>query len=71
MKSGTLRMPVSIQVLEDLDARFPGIKEELCPDGSLRPDVSVVVGTDISALGMLQSVDEDSEIHFVPTIAGG
>ena len=59
------------EVLEDLESRFPGIIDQLCEDGSIRPDVSVVVGDDISALGMLQKVDEDSEIHFLPTIAGG
>ena len=59
------------EVVEDLESRFPGIKDRLCEDGSIRPDFSVVVGSDVSALGLLTKVDENSEVHFLPVLAGG
>ena len=59
------------EVLEDIEVRFPGIMDRLCQDGSLRPDVSVVVGGAIATLGLLQRVEPDTEIHFLPVLAGG
>ena len=32
------------EVLENIENQFPGIMDRLCQDGSIRPDVSVVVG---------------------------
>ncbi len=59
------------EVLEDVENQFPGIMDRLCQDGSIRPDVSVVVGGAISTLGLLQRVEQDAEIHFLPAIGGG
>jgi molybdopterin synthase sulfur carrier subunit len=58
-------------VLAALEVRFPGIRQRLCDGDTLRPDVSVVVDAQLSALGMRQAVQPDSEIHFVPAIGGG
>ncbi len=59
------------EVLEDVENQFPGIMDRLCQDGSIRPEVSLVVGRGISTLGLLQQVDPDTEIHFLPAIGGG
>ncbi len=59
------------EVLEEIENQFPGIMDRLCQDGSIRPDVSVVVDGGISTLGLLQRVEQDTEIHFLPAIAGG
>ncbi len=59
------------EVLEDIENQFPGIMDRLCQDGSIRPDVSVVVGGAIATLGLLQPVEQDAEIHFLPAIGGG
>ena len=59
------------EVLENIENQFPGIMDRLCQDGSIRPDVSVVVGGGISTLGLLQQVEPDTEIHFLPAIGGG
>jgi len=59
------------EVLEDIENQFPGIMDQLCQDGSIRPDLSVVVGGTVSTLGLLQRVEKDAEIHFLPAIGGG
>jgi molybdopterin synthase sulfur carrier subunit len=59
------------QVVEALDARFPGVKARLCDANGLRPGVAVAVDTQLSRLGLLQPVGEASEVHFVPAISGG
>ncbi len=59
------------QIIEELDRRFPGIEARLCDGGALRPGLVVVVDTAIAALGLLQPVGRDSEVHFLPAIGGG
>jgi molybdopterin synthase sulfur carrier subunit len=63
---GTVR-----EVIDDLERRYPGIKERLCQNDALRPGLAVMVGGSTSALGLLQRVDEDAEIHFLPIVGGG
>jgi molybdopterin synthase sulfur carrier subunit len=59
------------QVIENLDAQFPGIKAHLVQDDQLRPGLSVVVGGAMSSRGLLASVEADSEVHFLPALGGG
>lgn len=59
------------QLINDLDDRFPGLKQQLCEANELRPGISVAVGNSVSSLGLLQRVDSDDEIHFLPSIGGG
>ena len=59
------------QVVNNLDKEYPGIKEELCEDDDINPGIAVVVDGETSNLGMLERVNEDSEIHFIPAMAGG
>ena len=59
------------QVVNNLDIAYPGMKEELCEDNDLNPGIAVVVDGETSNLGMLERVNEDSEIHFIPAMAGG
>jgi hypothetical protein len=41
-------------------------------DGNqVKGNISVAVNGEITTLGMLQKVGEDSEVHFVPAIGGG
>jgi sulfur-carrier protein len=57
-------------VINALEERFPGMKERLLQDGDLRPDIAVAVDGEM-ALDLLDSVGEDSEVHFIPPISGG
>lgn len=59
------------QVIENLEQRFPGIKQRLCQDEDIRPGISVDVGGSLATLGMLQQTATDAEIHFLPAIGGG
>ncbi len=60
--------------IEDLEARFPGIKERLCDEqGRVRRFVNIYVnGDDIRFLSSLDTpVKDGDEVSIVPAIAGG
>ena len=59
------------QVIDDLESRFPGIRGRLCDGDDLKPGLTVAIDENISNLGLLQKVADDSEVHFLPAIGGG
>lgn len=62
------------EVVEDLEARFPGLKERLCDDnGDLRRFVNVYVGEeDIRFLkGLETELAEGQQVSIIPAVAGG
>lgn len=59
------------QIIDNLDAQYPGIKSRLVEDGEIRSNLAVSIDGDLARMGMLERVAETSEIHFVPAIAGG
>ena len=59
------------QLIEALEQQFPGVRGRLCPDGALRPGLAVIVDGQVGRLGLLETAGPDSEIHFLPAIAGG
>lgn len=59
------------QVIEALERQFPGVRGRLCPDGGLRPGLAVSIDGQMARFGLLESVGPDSEVHFLPAIAGG
>ena len=71
----TLQVPGNTvrQLINNLDKQFPGVRARLCDeDGTdLLPGVAVIVDGETSQLGLLQRVEEDSEVHFLPAIGGG
>lgn len=58
-------------VIEQLEARYPGIRERLMDGDRLRPNIAVVVDGTRSRQGLRQPVSAESEVHFVPAISGG
>ena len=61
-------------LVEDLERKFPGIKERICDDGGkIRRFVNVYVnGDDIRFLQNLETtLKEGDNISIVPAIAGG
>jgi len=61
-------------VFEDLERKYPGIKERLCDEqGRVRRFVNVYVnGDDIRFLDSLETpVKDGDEVSIVPAIAGG
>ena len=59
------------QIIENLEQAYPGLKDRLIENNRLRESISVVVDGDVTPIGLLEKVGEDSEVHFVPAIAGG
>jgi sulfur-carrier protein len=59
------------ELIDNLDTRFPGMKERLCEAGQIRPHIAVAIDGDVSPEGLEQAVQESSEIHFIPALSGG
>lgn len=59
------------EIIEALDAQFPGIKLRLCEDNRLRPTISVVVDGEISPYKLTHRLTADSKVHFLPALRGG
>ena len=62
------------QVIEALEADYPGLRERLIDpelEGRVIRSISAIVDGEPIDLGLRTTVDEHSEIHFIPAIAGG
>lgn len=61
------------QVIDALDTEFPGMKQRIIdPDQDrIRHDIAVSVDGEVSVQGLRHRVEVDSEIHFLPAMAGG
>ena len=59
------------EVIDALDRLHPGVRRRLCQADRLRPGLAAVVDGVVARLGLLEAVGPDSEVHFLPAIAGG
>ena len=61
------------QVINNLDREFPGVKEILYDEeeDDLQTGIAVIVDGEASQIGLLERVQETSEVHFLPAIGGG
>ena len=59
------------QIVNNLDQEYPGMKDVLCIHNEIDPAIAVVIDGETSNLGMLDKVNENSEVHFIPAMAGG
>ena len=62
------------ELIEDLERRFPGMRERLCDEtGALRRFVNVFVGDeDIRFLeGIETPLEEGAQVSIIPAVAGG
>ena len=59
------------QVIEQLDARFPGIADRIVMDDRIRPTLQVSIDGTLTSLGLRSQVGETREIHFLPALGGG
>jgi sulfur-carrier protein len=72
--AGTVTVPGATlrQVIEHLDARYPGIKDHLLDEhGRLQPEIVTAIDGVTGHLGLIEPVGENTEIHFIPAISGG
>ena len=59
------------EIINNLDEMYPGMKERLVDKFRLKPNITVAVDGEVTPIGMLEKVDEESEVHFLPAIGGG
>ena len=63
-----------VQIIESLEAQYPGLKERLCDEsGELRHFVNIYVnGEDVRFLdGLETAISSGDEVSIVPAVAGG
>ena len=59
------------QVIDNLEALYPGLKEVLLENGNINPGISVFVDGELGYMELVEPVKEESEVHFLPAISGG
>ena len=59
------------QVIKNLDKVHPDVKDWLLDDNQLKSNISVAIDGVVTPMGLLEEVDDASEVHFVAAISGG
>lgn len=58
-------------VVDALEEAYPGAKARLLRDGELDPALHALIDGRASLRGLNEPVAEESEVQFIPAIAGG
>ncbi len=59
------------ELIGNLIEAYPDLGDRLLEGDQLRGNISVAIDGEVSILGLLDSLEEDSEVHFIPAISGG
>jgi molybdopterin synthase sulfur carrier subunit len=59
------------ELVDNLEAAYPGTKRYLVEDGALKPGLAAIVGHMATRRGLLQKLEPDVEVHFITAISGG
>ncbi len=59
------------QLLDALDARFPGFRGRVIEAGALMPNLAVFIDGEQGLLGLRAKLGPDSTVLFVPPTMGG
>ena len=59
------------EVVNNLEAAYPGFKDRLCDGDRIRPSISVYIDGVMTREGMHQPIGETANINFVPAVSGG
>ena len=59
------------EVIDALDAQYPGLRARLCDEEGIRPSIAVAIDGVIANRGLRHKLETPSEIHFVPAMSGG
>jgi len=61
------------QVIANLEAAFPGFHNRLLEEGTqrIKPNIAVMIDGRNAKRILIDKVNEQSEIHFLPAISGG
>ena len=57
-------------IVRNLEEMFPGLQDHLLDNGDFRSDLVAAVDGE-QALDLSDPVRDNSEVHFIPPIAGG
>ena len=59
------------EIISNLEEIYPGTKDRLVDNFRIKSNISVAVDGEVTPIGMLEKVGENSEVHFLPAIGGG
>ncbi len=59
------------ELVHHLGEQFPGLDQQLLEGGDIRPSIAVSIDGEVATGGVLDSLDDDSEVHFIPALGGG
>ena len=62
------------ELIRNLDDRFPGLQERLInpeDEDRIMPGLTAIVDGEPINMGLRTKLDEQTEVHFLPAIAGG
>ena len=59
------------EVIDNLEKMYPGTKEYLVEENRIKPGLAAICGYSATRKGLLQELEDDTELHFLPSIAGG
>jgi molybdopterin synthase sulfur carrier subunit len=72
---GVERVEVPGRTIRELTKKlfelFPALADHLVENGEIKPSVAVSIDGEIATGGVLDQVESDSEVHFIPAIGGG
>lgn len=58
-------------LIDQLEAQYPGLRKRLCDGDRLRPGLAVAIDSRVYGHSLLETLPPDCEVHFVPTVSGG
>jgi sulfur-carrier protein len=59
------------EVIKRIDCDHPGFRERVTAGDRLKPEIAIAVGSRISDMGLLETLQTDDEVHFVISVSGG
>ncbi|MCS5629674.1 MAG: MoaD/ThiS family protein [Pirellulaceae bacterium] len=75
LTAGTEKLEMDVhnvrEVIDQLEQQFPGIRDRLCQENQISPSLQVSIDSVITSRGMIAKIQPNSEVHFIPAIAGG
>lgn len=58
-------------IIDELEAKFPGVALLLVEDDDLMAGIAVIINDQVSQNGLVDVVAEGDEVHFLPALSGG
>ena len=59
------------QIVDSLEAAFPGIRARILSDGKIVPELAFTVDGKIAAAGLEMPVGPQSQVNILPAFGGG